>query len=372
MASVEKFKLKDAPRLLSHCNRSQKNQGSHIDKSRSYLNFDLAAGRHPGQTDYQFTKSRINRDDVYMMKRNDVKAVCSWAISLPEELCHEEKRDDGSAYYVPNNEQECKEFFQYAYDFFKDRHGEDNIISANVHMDENKPHMHFIFTPIVKDEKDGHLKVCAKEALHGCYGAKMQIDIQDYISKRMGKQLHMVRQETVDYERNVKELKKKTLNQKYVQLSREINKAQEELYRKKAALNAVTTAIDATNLNINVSSSNGYTVMKNSDWEYIQSQLKLTQVLKAERKSVLEEMHKLENGNTSKENDNLKIEISAMKKELNQLKKENKKMKDFMENTEVNDGVRVIEIFNNEKHESMRREELTRMFNMYREQERSR
>lgn len=365
MASVEKFKLKDAPRLLSHCNRTQKNQGSHIDKNRSYLNFDLASGRHPGQTDYQFAKSRVNRDDVTMMKRNDVKAVCSWAISLPEELCHEELRDDGSGFFVPNNERECRDFFQYAYDFFKEKHGEDNIISANVHMDENKPHMHFIFTPIVEDKKDGHLKVCAKEALQGCYGAKMQIDIQDYISKRMGKELHMVRKETVDYERNIKELKKKTLNQQYAQLSREINKVQEELQRKKASLNIVMKASDAASIHINTSSSNGYTVMKDSDWEYIQSQLKLTLALKAERQAVLAEMRELENGNVSRENDKLKDAMFEIKKELNQLKKENEKMKMFMKNTEMQPGICVMDMFRASEKETARKEEFQRMMNMY-------
>ena len=39
-------------------------------------------------------------------------------------------------------------------------------------MDENVPHMHFTFVPIVKD-KNGGLKVCAKEALADCYGAKL-------------------------------------------------------------------------------------------------------------------------------------------------------------------------------------------------------
>lgn len=370
MASVEKFRLKDAPRLLSHCNRTQKNQGSHIDKNRSELNFDLAAGRHPGQTDYQFTKSRVNRDDITMMKREDVKAVCSWAISLPEELCHEEMQDDGTSFFAPNNEDECHDFFQYAYDFFKERHGEENIISANVHMDENKPHMHFIFTPVVEDKKDGHLKVCAKEALQGCYGAKMQIDIQDYISNRMGKELHMVKKETVDYERNVKELKKKTLNQKYAKLSREINKTEEQLQRKRAVLNAVTKAADAATVDIKISSSNGFTVMRNSDWEYVQSQLKLVKALKAERYAVLKEMKSLENKNLSLENDELKDRLGNVLKEINELKQENEKMKDFMNNTELSSGIKVADMYKNYEDEKERKEYLQKIFNEYGERER--
>lgn len=44
-----------------------------------------------------------------------------------------------------------KEFFRHAYKFFVDNFGEDNIISAVVHMDETTPHMHLIFVPITED-----------------------------------------------------------------------------------------------------------------------------------------------------------------------------------------------------------------------------
>ena len=48
MASVAKFKLNEAPRLLTHCSRTQKTPGSHIHQERTCLNFNMAAGRHEG------------------------------------------------------------------------------------------------------------------------------------------------------------------------------------------------------------------------------------------------------------------------------------------------------------------------------------
>ena len=36
-------------------------------------------------------------------------------------------------------------YFQQAFDFMKDKIGEENIISATVHMDEKTPHMHLSF-----------------------------------------------------------------------------------------------------------------------------------------------------------------------------------------------------------------------------------
>lgn len=88
MASVAKFRMNEAPRLLAHCSRTQKNSGSHIHKDRTELNFNMAYGQHTGLSDYDFVKERTHQDNVKMMKRDDVKAVCSWAVTMPRELCH--------------------------------------------------------------------------------------------------------------------------------------------------------------------------------------------------------------------------------------------------------------------------------------------
>ena len=48
MASVAKFRMNEAPRLLAHCSRTQKNSGSHIHKDRTELNFNMAYGQHTG------------------------------------------------------------------------------------------------------------------------------------------------------------------------------------------------------------------------------------------------------------------------------------------------------------------------------------
>jgi len=51
-------------------------------------------------------------------------------------------------------------FFQHAYDFLKDKVGEENIIAAVVHMDEATPHMHLCFVPLTRDKR-----LSAKEIL---------------------------------------------------------------------------------------------------------------------------------------------------------------------------------------------------------------
>lgn len=356
MASVAKFKLNEAPRLLAHCSRSQKNSGAHIHQYRTQMNFNMADDRHQGVEDYQFVKNKISQDDVKLYKRDDVKVVCSWAVTMPRELCHEEVGPDGEEFYVPNDQEECKEFFQHAYDFFKQKHGENNIISAYVHMDENVPHMHFTFVPIVNNkeaDRDGKkYKVCAKEALQDCYGAKFQIELQDYISAQMGKELNMVKKDTVDYERNVKELKKKTLNERCAYLARQISKSEEELQRKRRILN-MAGVLEATEKgidNIKTSTSNGFTVMREPDWLRIKPLLKSVNAMKAERKELLKMLKEFEETSTVKENQTLRDEAASLAKENARLEKELQHVQQFMENTMI-DNKTISEIYEENRQE---------------------
>lgn len=351
MASVAKFKLNEAPRLLAHCSRSQKNAGSHIHQYRSAMNFNMAKDRHQGVGDYQFVKDTINKDDVKLYKRDDVKVVCSWAVTMPRELCHEEVGVDGEEFYVPNDSRECEEFFQHAYDFFKQKHGESNIISAYVHMDENVPHMHFTFVPIVDNKeqaRDGKkYKVCAKEALQDCYGAKFQIELQDYISSKMGKELNMVKKDTVDYERNVKELKKKTLNERCAYLARQISRSEEELARKERVLKTLEKSEKAKeNIdNIKTSTSNGYTIISNADWLQVKPLIKSIAAMKTERAELIKMLKEFENTNTAKENQDLRSQAEQLAKENQVLEKELEKVKQFMEETEVGSGLTVMDLY---------------------------
>lgn len=79
---------------------------------------------------------------------------------------------------LPAGEQ--KEFFQSVTDFMKQRIGEQNILSAIVHMDETSPHMHLCFCPITKDGR-----LCAKDILGNAKAlAKWQDDIFEHVNER--------------------------------------------------------------------------------------------------------------------------------------------------------------------------------------------
>ena len=62
--------------------------------------------------------------------------------------------------FAKAHEAEMPEYFMRAFDFLKERVGEENIFSAVVHMDEKAPHMHLCFVPLTKDKR-----LSAKEIL---------------------------------------------------------------------------------------------------------------------------------------------------------------------------------------------------------------
>ena len=149
MAHVQKYTKGNVQGLSIHWDRKTENHSNlDIDNERSDLNYDLCEKEGD-------TLSRMNQrlSEVHIFKRNDLKVCADWVVTLPENL----KRI---------SEKEQREFFEKTYEFLANRYGgEKNVLSANVHMDETTPHMHFAFMPVVWDEKKQREKVSAKEVL---------------------------------------------------------------------------------------------------------------------------------------------------------------------------------------------------------------
>ncbi|MBG0970665.1 MobV family relaxase [Bacillus sp. SRB3LM] len=149
MAHVQKYTKGNIQGLSIHWDRKTENHSNlDIDNERSDLNYDL----YEKEGD---TLSRMNQrlSEVHALKRNDLKVCADWIVTLPENLKG-----------ISENEQ--REFFEKTYEFLVNRYGgEKNVLSANVHMDETTPHMHFAFMPVVWDEKKQREKVSAKEVL---------------------------------------------------------------------------------------------------------------------------------------------------------------------------------------------------------------
>lgn len=113
-----------------------------IDPSRTAQNFHLVTPRWSYE---QEIKHRIQMAGC-RVRKDSVKFVDTLVTVSPE--------------FAQAHEAEMKEYFARAFEFLKERVGEDNIISAVVHMDEKTPHLHLCFVPLTKDGR-----LSAKEIL---------------------------------------------------------------------------------------------------------------------------------------------------------------------------------------------------------------
>lgn len=130
--------------LSAHHERTKDSYASNpdIDLSRTAQNFHLVTPRWSYE---QEIKHRIQTAGC-RVRKDSVKFVDTLVTVSPE--------------FAKAHEAEMPEYFMRAFGFLKERVGEDNIISAVVHMDEKTPHMHLCFVPLTRDKR-----LSAKEIL---------------------------------------------------------------------------------------------------------------------------------------------------------------------------------------------------------------
>ena len=95
----------------------------------------------------------------HMRRQNEIESV---AIGLNDPTPYEYVDTD---YKTDCIQQGTIRFFQDSYEFLAYRYGQENIISATVHMDERTPHMHFNFVPVTEDDRLSAKSVFTRENL---------------------------------------------------------------------------------------------------------------------------------------------------------------------------------------------------------------
>ena len=113
-----------------------------IDKNRTMQNYHIVTPRWSYE---QEIRHRIRMAGC-RVRKDSVKFVDTLVTVSPE--------------FAKAHESEMPEYFNRAFEFLKERVGEENIISAVVHMDEKTPHLHLCFVPLTKDKR-----LSAKEIL---------------------------------------------------------------------------------------------------------------------------------------------------------------------------------------------------------------
>lgn len=154
----EKLTRTEAQGICVHNDRKAKNHtNKEIDSERTYLN-------------YYFKKNNLNyvKEFDKLKKENDLKGnIRSNSIIMCEMLFTSD-----SDFFEKIGEKETKRYFEESYNFicnYKDL-GEENILSAVVHLDEGVPHMHLVYVPVIhtKDKEGNDIdKVCCRDFWKG-------------------------------------------------------------------------------------------------------------------------------------------------------------------------------------------------------------
>lgn len=136
---LSKYKSSNIVGLQRHNQRENKNYSNHdIDTTLSNLNFDLVNSEK-----ISFTKKVKYIIDT---KKTTQRAIRKDAVTYCE--CIISSDND---FFRKLDIKEQQRFFEVSLKFLENRIGKDNIISANVHLDETTPHMHLGFVPMNLD-----------------------------------------------------------------------------------------------------------------------------------------------------------------------------------------------------------------------------
>lgn len=128
-----------------------------IDPTRTHLNYYIK------KNNYTYTKEF----DEFLKERNITAHLKKTSIIMCQLMFTSDQ-----AFFDRIGEQETKRYFDECYKFicnYKNL-GEENIISAVVHLDEGAPHLHLMFVPIVhtKDKENKAIdKICARDFWKG-------------------------------------------------------------------------------------------------------------------------------------------------------------------------------------------------------------
>lgn len=133
----EKYKRENLKGIYRHNERKNKNYSNkNIDTSKSHLNYSIKEPTYSYEKEFDKIKEKYNLKGQIKTVSN---IVCEYIITSDKK------------FFESIREKETKRYFETAYKFvceYKNL-GEQYILSAKVHLDEETPHLHLAFIPVV-------------------------------------------------------------------------------------------------------------------------------------------------------------------------------------------------------------------------------
>lgn len=163
---MEKYKRADVVGIERENERDENYKSTRnpqIDKSKTYLNYHTL----PYEKKYlSFIDERIKELAPKRKIKDDTVLITSFILGSDKE------------FFERITAEQQKQFFADCTDFFSERYGKENIVSAVVHLDESTPHLHLNLMPVT----DGRL--CAKELFDRSALRELQTDFYEVVGKK--------------------------------------------------------------------------------------------------------------------------------------------------------------------------------------------
>ena len=165
---MEKYKRADVVGIERENERNENYKSTRnpqIDKSKTRLNYHTV----PYEKKYlSFIDERIKQLSPKRKIKDDAVLITSFILGSDKE------------FFDRITAEQQKQFFADCTDFFSERYGKENVVSAVVHLDESTPHLHFNLMPVT----DGRL--CAKELFDRTALRDLQTDFYEAVGKKYG------------------------------------------------------------------------------------------------------------------------------------------------------------------------------------------
>ena len=136
-----------------------------IDLTRTHSNYHIV---YPKSGYMDYINERISTLPLKRKVRNDAVLMCSFIIG------------SNNNFFIGLTPYERQQFFEESTEYFAERYGRENIISAVVHNDETTPHLHLNLIPIVGN------KLSAKQLFTRASLRELQTDFHEKFGKRWG------------------------------------------------------------------------------------------------------------------------------------------------------------------------------------------
>lgn len=136
-----------------------------IDKSKTCLNYHTM----PYEKKYlSFIDERIKQLSLRRKIKDDAVLITSFILGSDKE------------FFDRITAEQQKQFFADCTDFFSERYGNENVVSAVVHLDESTPHLHLNLMPVTD------CRLCAKVLFDRTALRDLQTDFYETVGKKYG------------------------------------------------------------------------------------------------------------------------------------------------------------------------------------------